>query len=49
MTMKIDQYHMGDKSGGEPESGFHHPLKSRRHIPIIQHAICVPRIGILSL
>jgi hypothetical protein len=32
MTMEIDQNNMGDESGGEPESGFHQPSKSRCHL-----------------
>ena len=39
MMMKIEKEHMGDESGGEPESRLYYPLKSRRHISIILRSI----------
>ena len=37
--MEIEKNHMGDEPGGEPESCFYDPLKSRRHISIISRSI----------
>jgi len=37
--MKIEKNHMGDESGGEPESRLYYPLESRCHISIISRSI----------
>src|ERR1700722_11124792 len=39
MAMKIEKNHMGDESGGEPESRFYYPFESRRHISINSRSI----------
>src|ERR1700729_1777074 len=49
MMTEIDQHYMSDKSGGEPESRFHQPFKSRCHLPKIPQRACAARIVVLSL
>src|ERR1700728_2699703 len=49
MMTEIDQHYMSDKSGGEPESRFHQPFKSRCHLPKIPQGSWAARIVVLSI